>query len=48
MKTGSIGPTIGRSLERLRGTRAVRKYLGTRPAAEKRKGGDLLEFAPLD
>jgi RNA polymerase sigma factor (sigma-70 family) len=48
MKTGSIGPTIGRSLERLRGTRAVRKYLGTRPAAKKRKGGDLLELAPLD
>ena len=48
MKTGSIGPTIGRSLERLRGTRAVRKYLGTRPAAKKRKGGDQLELAPLD
>jgi len=48
MKTGSIGPTIGRSLERLRGTRAVRKYLGTRPAAKKRRGGDQLELAPLD
>ncbi len=48
MKTGSIGPTIGRSLERLRETRAVRRYLGTRPAAKKRKGGDQLELAPLD
>jgi RNA polymerase sigma factor (sigma-70 family) len=34
MKTGSIGPTLGRSLERLRDTRALRKYLGTRPAAK--------------
>ena len=48
MKTGSIGPTIGRSLDRLRQTRAVRKYLGTGPAAKKRKGGDQLELAPLD
>jgi RNA polymerase sigma factor (sigma-70 family) len=48
MKTGSIGPTIGRSLDRLRETRAVRRYLGTRPAAKKRKGGDQLELAPLD
>jgi len=48
MKTGSIGPTIGRSLERLRETRAVRRYLGTRPVVKKRKGGDQLELAPLD
>jgi RNA polymerase sigma factor (sigma-70 family) len=48
MKTGSIGPTIGRSLERLRETRALRNYLGTRPAAKKRKGGDQHELAPLD
>jgi len=48
MKTGSIGPTIGRSLDRLRETRAVCKYLGTRPVAKKRKGGDQLELAPLD
>src|SRR5207302_7620304 len=48
MKTGSIGPTIGRSLDRLRQTRAVRKYLGTGPAAKKRKGGDQLELAPLE
>jgi RNA polymerase sigma factor (sigma-70 family) len=48
MKTGSIGPTIGRSLDRLRETRAMRKYLGTRQAAKKRKGGDQLELAPLE
>jgi RNA polymerase sigma factor (sigma-70 family) len=48
MKTGSVGPTLGRCLVRLRETRALRKYLGTRPAATKRKGGDLLELAPLD
>lgn len=48
MKTGSIGPSIGRSLARLRQTRALRKYLGTQPAAETQKGGDLLELAPLD
>jgi RNA polymerase sigma factor (sigma-70 family) len=48
MKTGSIGPTIGRSLDRLRETRALRRYLGTTPAAKKRRGGDQLELAPLD
>jgi RNA polymerase sigma factor (sigma-70 family) len=48
MKTGSIGPTIGRSLARLRQTHALRRYLGTRPAAENQKGGDRLELAPLD
>jgi RNA polymerase sigma factor (sigma-70 family) len=48
MKTGSIGPTLGRSLERLRQTRALRRYLGTQPAAGNGKGGDQLELAPLD
>jgi RNA polymerase sigma factor (sigma-70 family) len=48
MKPGSIGPTIGRSLARLRQTRALRRYLGTLPAAEDQKGGDRLELAPLD
>jgi RNA polymerase sigma factor (sigma-70 family) len=48
MKTGSIGPTLGRSLARLRQTRALRRYLGTQPAAEDQKGGDPLELAPLD
>jgi len=48
MKTGSIGPTLGRSLARLRQTRALRRYLGTQPAAEHQKGGDQLELAPLD
>ena len=48
MKTGSIGPTLGRSLARLRQTRALRRYMGTQPAAERQKGGDQLEFAPLD
>jgi RNA polymerase sigma factor (sigma-70 family) len=48
MKTGSIGPTLGRSLARLRRTRALRRYLGTQPAADHQEGGDQLEFAPLD
>ena len=48
MKTGSIGPTLGRSLARLRQTRALRRYLGTRPAAENQEGGDQLELAPMD
>ena len=48
MKTGSIGPTLGRSLARLRQTRALRRYLGTQPAADHQEGGDQLEFAPLD
>jgi RNA polymerase sigma factor (sigma-70 family) len=48
MKTGSIGPTLGRSLARLRQTRALRRYLGTMSAAENLKGGDQLELAPLD
>jgi RNA polymerase sigma factor (sigma-70 family) len=48
MKTGSIGPTLGRSLARLRQTRALRRYLGTQPAPEHQKGGDQLELAPLD
>src|SRR6516165_7231963 len=48
MKPGSIGPTLGRSLARLRQTRALRRYLGTQPAAENQKGGDQLELAPLD
>ena len=48
MKTGSIGPTLGRSLARLRQTPALRRYLGTQPDAEDQKGGDQLELAPLD
>jgi DNA-directed RNA polymerase specialized sigma24 family protein len=48
MKTGSIGPTLGRSLARLRQTRALRRYLGIQSAAEHQKGGDQLELAPLD
>jgi RNA polymerase sigma factor (sigma-70 family) len=48
MKTGSVGPTLGRCVGRLRETRALRKYLGTGPAAQKRKGGDLLELTPLE
>ena len=48
MKTGSIGPTLGRSLARLRQTRALRRYLGTQPAADHQEGGDLRELTPLD
>ena len=40
-----VGPDTA---ERLRQTRALRRYLGTQPAAENQEGGDQLELAPLD
>ena len=48
MKMGSVGPTLRRCLDRLRRTQALRAYLGSTPAAEKQKGGDRFELAPLD
>ena len=53
MKPGSVAPTIGRCLGRLRQTRAMRAYLeaplaaGARAAGE-REGGDRLELARVD
>lgn len=48
MKTGSIGPTLGRCLKRLRQTKALSAYLGTAPGAGEREGGDRIELARLD
>jgi RNA polymerase sigma factor (sigma-70 family) len=46
MPIGSIGPTLRRSLDKLRETRAVRAYLAT-PAGEG-KGGDRRELAEVE
>jgi RNA polymerase sigma factor (sigma-70 family) len=46
MPIGSIGPTLRRSLDKLRETRAVRAYLAT-PAGEG-KGGDQRELAEVE
>jgi RNA polymerase sigma factor (sigma-70 family) len=48
MPIGSIGPTIRRSLDRLRETCALRAYLAATPAASGREGGDQREFARVD
>jgi RNA polymerase sigma factor (sigma-70 family) len=48
MPVGSIGPTLRRSLDRLRETSAVRAYLAAAPAAGRRKGGDQHELAEVD
>jgi len=49
MRIGSIGPTLRRSLDKLRETRAVRAYLATlaTPNGEG-KGGDQRELAEVD
>ncbi len=48
MRIGSIGPTLRRSLDRLRETSAVRAYLAAAPAADARKGGHGHELAEVD
>ena len=48
MRPGSVGPTLRRCLDRLRGTDALQAYLGAAPGAEGRVGGDRLELAPVD
>jgi RNA polymerase sigma factor (sigma-70 family) len=45
---GSIGPTLRRSLDRLRQTRAMRAYLATAPAPSGTEGGRKREFARVD
>ncbi len=45
---GSIGPTLRRSLEKLRETPAVRTYLAATPPASGRKGGDQRELAEVE
>ena len=47
MPIGSIGPTLRRCLDRLRGTSAVRAYLAT-PAADGGKGGGQRVLAGVD
>ena len=48
MPIGSIGPTIKRSLDRLRETSAVRGFLTATPTAARGKGGDQHELAEVD
>jgi len=48
MPLGSIGPTLRRSLDRLRETCAMRAYLAAVPAASGGEGGDQHEFARVD
>jgi RNA polymerase sigma factor (sigma-70 family) len=47
MPVGSIGPTLRRSLDRLRETSAMRAYLAA-PAADERKGGGQRVLAGVD
>jgi RNA polymerase sigma factor (sigma-70 family) len=47
MPIGSIGPTLRRSLDRLRETSAMRAYLAT-PTADKGKGGGPRVLAGVD
>jgi RNA polymerase sigma factor (sigma-70 family) len=48
MPIGSIGPTLRRSLDRLRQTRAMRAYLAAAPARNGGEGGKQREFARVD
>ena len=47
MPIGSIGPTLRRSLDRLRETSAMRAYLAT-PAADEGNGGGQRVLAGVD
>jgi RNA polymerase sigma factor (sigma-70 family) len=48
LKVGSIGPTLRRSLDKLRETTAMRAYLAPAPAAAGDKGGEQREFAEME
>jgi len=48
MPIGSIGPTLRRSLDRLRQTHAMRAYLAAVPAAGREQGGGQRELAQVD
>ena len=48
MRPGSVGPTLRRCLDRLRGTDALQAYLGAAPGADGRGGGGRRELAPVD
>jgi RNA polymerase sigma factor (sigma-70 family) len=45
---GSIGPTLRRSLEKLRGTRSMRAYLAASTAVGGGKGGDRRELTEVE
>ena len=48
MQIGSIGPTLRRSLDRLRETVAVRAYLASTPTTDGVTGGDQHELADVE
>jgi RNA polymerase sigma factor (sigma-70 family) len=48
MPVGSIGPTLGRCLARLRETTAVRAYLTAGPGAGQGKAGDQRELSEVE
>jgi RNA polymerase sigma factor (sigma-70 family) len=48
MRIGSIGPTLRRSLDRLRETSSVRAYLASAPIPDGVTGGDRLELADVE
>jgi len=48
MAVGSVGPTLRRSLDRLRETSAVRAYLAAAPTAGGGTGGDQRELAEVE
>jgi RNA polymerase sigma factor (sigma-70 family) len=48
MPIGSIGPTLRRSLDRLRDTRSMRAYLASAPTTDEVTGGDRHELADVE
>ncbi|HUK67295.1 MAG TPA: sigma-70 family RNA polymerase sigma factor [Streptosporangiaceae bacterium] len=48
MPVGSIGPTLRRSLDRLRGTSAMRTYLAATGAADGGEGGNRRELTEVE
>lgn len=48
MPIGSIGPTLRRSLDRLRETRAMRAYFSAAPTTDGGTGGDQRELAEVE
>jgi RNA polymerase sigma factor (sigma-70 family) len=48
MRIGSIGPTLRRSLDKLRETSSVRAYLASTPISDGVTGGDRLELADVE
>ncbi len=48
MRIGSIGPSLRRSLDRLRETNAMRAYLAATPSGDGATGGDRRELAEVE